>query len=133
MGRGGFWFRAGAYAVDLAAGLLLWSGAFVLLAVAGGEEDALPLIVLVGSFVIAVVVYGVIYGTRRTLGQLLFGLRTVRTIDGRRVGAWRGIWRMLGGALLVPGVPLLVIGLILSASSYTVIDRPVRFAVVRTR
>ncbi|MGV0110972.1 hypothetical protein [Arthrobacter sp. CP30] len=86
----------------------------------------------VGLFVIIVVVYGAVHGTRRTLGQGLFGLRTVRTttLDASGRGDAAGT---CSAPLLVPGAPLLDIGPILSANSYTVIDGRGRLAVVRPR
>jgi hypothetical protein len=135
--RGGGWRRTGAVAVDIVVGALLWALCYLVLVLGTSSvtdgSTGVAVAVLLGSFLAAVAVYGLLYGMRRTLGQALFGLRTVRTADGGRVGAWRGIWRMLGGALLVPLVPVLVVGLVVSASGYTVIDKPRRYAVVSTR
>ncbi|MUK03586.1 hypothetical protein GM708_17815 [Vibrio cholerae] len=135
--RGGAWRRTGAVAVDIVVGAVLWAVVYIAIVVATLGLDAgstgLGLGALVGGFLAAVTVYGLFYGLQRTLGQALFGLRTVRTVDGRPVGAWAGIRRMLGAALLVPLVPILVIGLVLSASAYTAIDKPKRYAVISTR
>ena len=129
--------RIGAYAVDVVIGALLWAAFFavplVVLALASARpSDGAAVALLLGSFVAAVMVYGLLYGLRRPLGQVIFGLRTVRTSDGGRVGAWRGMLRMLGGALLVPGIPIIVIGMVTSGSAFTLVNPP-RCAVVSTR
>lgn len=138
--RAAFWPRLGAYAVDVVVGLILWAFFAALLVLVlvllppfeRLDDAAAGLIFIVGGFFSAVVFYGLFYGLRRTLGQTLFGLRTVRIADGGRPGAWRGMLRMLGGALLVPGIPIIVVGMVTSATSFSVLE-PRPYAVVTTR
>lgn len=125
--------------IDIVVGVLLWLACTLVLTpiLATGltdTGDAAALALLLGLPVSAII-YGIFYGTRRTLGAAMVGIRTVRVPDGRPIGAWKGIGRMLATVLLVPFIPLLTIGAILSATTPfpTFGDGQRKYAVIRTR
>ena len=65
-------------------------------------SDAMGTALVAGlmGYVIATVVLGLLYGWGAGLGQMMTGVKSRRTSDGRRVGGFRGMMRYLAIAFL---------------------------------
>lgn len=137
--RAGAGRRIAAALIDIVMGVLLWLACTLVLTpiLATGFTDTgdAAALALVLGLPVSAIIYGIFYGTRRTLGAAMVGIKSVRVPDGRPLGAWKGIGRMLATVLLVPFIPLLIIGAILSATTPfpTFGDGQRKYTVIRTR
>lgn len=65
---------------------------------AGGTGTSAAVVTALLVYILVTVILGMLYGWGIGIGQLLTGMISRRTSDGRRVGAFRGAMRYLGVA-----------------------------------